>query len=87
MEKYNELSAFIGNIIFLKEKAGLDNMTMADLLNIDIDTMEKMDSGEIVDNISVEILLHIQKHFGILPHDMFDDSLPYHLKYVNLSLR
>ncbi len=74
IKKYinDEINNFINNIAFLREKNGLSKKERANVLNISIYTLNKIERGELPEKLSVEIVFNLQKHFKISPEKQFE---------------
>ncbi len=59
----DEINNFIKNVAYLRKKSGLSKKEMANVLNISIYTLNKIERGELPQKISVEIVFNLQKHF------------------------
>ena len=66
-----EINNFINNIAYLRKKYGLSKKEMADVLNISIYALNKIEKGELSKKLSVEIIFNLQKHFKISPEKQF----------------
>ncbi len=63
----DEINNFINNIAYLRKKKGLSKKEMANVLNISIYALNKIERGELPKKISVEIIFNLQKNFKISP--------------------
>ena len=62
-----ELKIFTENIKLLRQKASLTQSQMAELLNISIYNLKKLESGAIPKRLSVEVVFKIMYIFKINP--------------------
>lgn len=58
---------FMDNIAWLREQSGLSKKTMAELLHIGVNTLTKIEQGEMPPNLSSGVLVQIQNVFDIPP--------------------
>lgn len=77
METYNDrqLENFAHNVTWLRQYYGISKKRMAQLLKISINSLTRLESGEVPPKMSALILLHVYKHFGIRPSDQFGSRL------------
>ena len=67
-----ELKIFTENIKLLREKASLTQSQMAELLNISIGSLEKLESGVIPKRLSVEVVFKIMSVFKTNPFEAIE---------------
>ena len=67
----DERNNFINNIAYLRKKNGLSKKEMANVLNISVYVLSKIEKGELPKKLSVEIVFNLQKHFKISPEKQF----------------
>ena len=67
---HDEINNFINNIAYLR-KNGFSKKEMANVLNISIYALNKIERGELPEKLSVEIVFNLQKHFKISPEKQF----------------
>ena len=70
-----EIRNFIDNVILIRKKSGLSKADMARILNIKLDSVDKIEAGELSDDVSVEVIFRIYNYFGISPRILFGKSL------------
>lgn len=68
-----EFKNFMRNIVFLRETNKLSKRKMAKILGISVKSLNKIENGESMPDISVEVVFNIYNYFGILPKDQFSD--------------
>lgn len=71
----NEIRNFIDNVILIRRMSGLSKEDMARILNIKLDSLDKIERGELSDDVSVEVVFKIYNYFGISPKILFGKSL------------
>ena len=54
-----EIRNFIDNVILIRKKSGLSKEDMARILNIKLDSVDKIEAGELSDDVSVEVIFKI----------------------------
>lgn len=67
----DERNNFINNIAYLRKKNGLSKKEMANVLNISVYVLNKIEKGELPKKLSVEIVFNLQKYFKISPEKQF----------------
>ena len=67
-----ELKIFTENIKFLRQKASFTQSQMAELLNISIGSLEKLESGVIPKRLSVEVVFKIMSVFKTNPFEAIE---------------
>lgn len=68
-----EIKNFMRNIRFLRETNKLSKRKMAEILKISVKSLNKIEDGESMPDISVDVVFNIYDYFGILPKDQFSD--------------
>ncbi|MBE6904223.1 MAG: helix-turn-helix transcriptional regulator [Ruminococcaceae bacterium] len=68
----DEINNFINNIVYLRKKNGFSKKEMANILNISIYALNKIERGELPKKLSVKIVFNLQKHFKISPERQFE---------------
>lgn len=66
---------FMHNVSYIRKHYGLSKKKMAELLDIGVGSLNKIENGEIPPRLSVEILFNIYDNFGIYPQDMLGRRL------------
>lgn len=66
-----EINNLIENIIYLRKKNNFSKKLMAEKLGVSTYSLNIIENGRIPDGVSVELLLNIEKEFGILPSQQF----------------
>ncbi len=67
----NEMENFIKNIKFLRKSNNLSEKRMADILKISVKSLNKLEKGELLPDVSIEIVFNIYNYFGIIPKNQF----------------
>ena len=62
-----EIDIFTSNIIWLRKYYGISRKRMAELLNIGVRSLRQIEQGKLPPRLKVDVLLAVQKHFGISP--------------------
>lgn len=68
-----EIKNFMRNIRFLRETNKLSKRKMAAILGISVENLNRIENGESMPDVSVEVVFNIYDYFGILPKDQFKD--------------
>lgn len=63
-------NCFVRNIVELRKYYEIPKNKFAKILGIDIATLRRIESGELPENITVEIFLKAEKYFGIPVNDL-----------------
>ncbi|MBQ4598311.1 MAG: helix-turn-helix transcriptional regulator [Clostridia bacterium] len=58
------------NIVWLRNYYGIPKKRMAELLEIGIGSLNKIESGEMPPRLSAEVIINIYNLFGIHPKDL-----------------
>lgn len=70
-ETRREIKIFMKNIAYIRKKHGLSKREMAKLLKIGVESLNKLESGELPKRLSVKVLFEIERHFGVLAAEQF----------------
>lgn len=70
-----EYAILLNNIIWLRKHYKFSKERMADIMGIEINTLEKIESGKIPDELTVEAILKMQNFFRIKPQDLLGKDL------------
>lgn len=62
-----ELENFVYNIKWLRRQYGLSRKQMADILEIGIWSIGKLEKGEMPPRLGINVFFAVQKYFGISP--------------------
>ena len=65
-----EREIFLYNIAWLRRHHGISKKKMAELLEIGVGSLNKMESGKMPPKLSVVVLFAVQDSFGIRPQDL-----------------
>ncbi len=68
-----EIDNFLKNIVYLRNKNNFSKKEMAKKLKISLYSLNIIENGKIPPNLTVELLLNIEKEFDILPSHLFKD--------------
>ena len=79
----DEINNFMNNIAYLRKKNGLSKKEMANVLNISVYALNKIERGELPKKISVEVVFNLQKRFKISPEKQFSLLAPKLAKQYN----
>lgn len=63
------------NIAFLRKENHLSKKEMATILNIGVQSLTKLENGELPPRLRVDIIFHIYDRFGILPQALVSQLL------------
>lgn len=63
------------NIAFLRKENHLSKKEMAAILNIGVQSLTKLENGELPPRLRVDIIFHIYDRFGILPQALVSQLL------------
>lgn len=66
---------FMHNFAYLRRKFGISKRKMAELLKIGVDSINKLECGELPPRLSTEVIFRIEKCFGIEPKDLLGKHL------------
>ncbi len=72
------MEIFINNIIWIREKYGLSKKAMSEIMHIGVQSLSRLEKGELPCRMCVGVLFYLEAHFGI-PSDAwlrtrFDDE-------------
>lgn len=71
----DEIGNFLYNIELLRKVSGLTMKKMASLLEIGVDSLRRIEKGELPPRLSVTLFFRIYDCFGILPKDQVSGRL------------
>ena len=71
MTVQEEIAMFCGNVKRLRKREGLTRKEMAARLGIGVETLARLERGEIPPRLSVEVVCRISREFGIHPKELF----------------
>ena len=66
-----EIEIFINNIKRLMQKFDLTESQMSEILRISYRQMKEIVEGRLPDDLTVDVIFYIYKHFGIEPFKQF----------------
>lgn len=66
-----EMAIFCANLKHLREKEGLTHKEMAACLGIGVETLKRLERGEIPPRVSVEVIFRASTVFGLHPKELF----------------
>ena len=69
------LEIFSKNIVWLRKTHGLSKKKMAKLLKVGLWTINRLEKGESPPQLKVDVLMEVQKEFGIHPADQLTTPL------------
>ena len=69
----NYAEIFMLNMTWLRRTHGLSKKQMSKICHISIQSLNKIESGILPPKLNVDIVFHIQKHFGIPAADLFKE--------------
>lgn len=67
-----EVQIFCYNVKVLRERRGLSIEEMAQILKISVFSVWEMERGVLPDEVTIETIFFIQKHFGISAKSLFE---------------
>lgn len=70
MENRNELQIFMKNVKCLRRYYGLSKKEMADIMNVSVYTINKIEKEEFPPKLSVTAIFDLQNYFGIKAKDL-----------------
>lgn len=70
-----EYDIFIHNVIYLRKQHHLSKKEMAQICEISVYALNRIEKGSFPSNITVDIFFNIQYHFGISPCDQLTHRL------------
>lgn len=70
-----ELENIIYNIKWLRKHYGLSKKEMAELLNISIYSINKLEKGILPPRLKVDVIFAVWKHFGVSPTEQLKIGL------------
>ena len=66
-----EIDIFLKNVAYLRKLHGLSKAEMAKKLHIGVNTLTKIENGQLPPRVNVKIFFYIEKQFGISAQDLF----------------
>ena len=69
------IETFLHNVTWLRKYYGLSKKEMAKKLKIGIETLNKIERGELPPGLKIDVLYHIRKVFGIPMADIISVPL------------
>ena len=75
MTVQEEIAIFCANLKCLREKKGLTRREMASCLDIGVETLKRLERGEIPPRVSIEVILRASKVFGLHPKELFGQPI------------
>ena len=70
-----QLDNFLYNISWLRKHNGLSKKKMAEILEISVSTLNKIENGELPPRLGVGVVFNLHRHFGIIPKDQVGERL------------
>lgn len=67
MKPHKELENFCRNILSLRKLHNLSQKQMAEKLHIGVESLKKIEAGQVPPRLRIDVLFYIQKHFGYTP--------------------
>ena len=74
-ETKREIENFMYNIAWLRRQNKLSKRKMAELLKVSVQSLNKIESGNMPMGISMNVFFLVQKHFGVHPADQLRKRL------------
>lgn len=71
----DEIKNLANNIVRIRKEYGLSKKEMAKILGISIESLRKIEKGEIPLKMSVEVIFEIYDYFGITPKELFESRI------------
>jgi transcriptional regulator with XRE-family HTH domain len=78
MTVQEEMTVFCGNVKRLREREGLTRKKMAVRLGIGVETLNRLERGEIPPRFSVAVVCRISREFGVHPKELGTSKNPSH---------
>jgi len=72
-----ELDNFCHNVKLLRQQSHLTKRQMAQLLGISVDSLNKLECGQLPPRLSIRIVYNIYYFFGIYPAAQFNQRLSF----------
>lgn len=66
---------FVNNIVWLREYHNLSEERMAEILEIDVQLLKKVEKGNSADALSVDVVYKIYEFFDIAPNRLFGENI------------
>ena len=70
-----EKENFLQNVAWLRRHYGISKKRMAKLLHISLGSIDRMEKGDLPEEIDVSVLFYIQDYFGIPPQELLERRL------------
>lgn len=64
---------FVENIIWLRKHYDFSKERMSEISGISVYELNKIEKGEVPENLSIEIVFKLSEFFSISPKDLFTD--------------
>ena len=71
----NEMKIFGKNIAYLRTKNNLSKTSMAKIMHVGMQTLNKIENGEIPKKMDIDVFDNVYKAFGIAPHEQLSIDL------------
>lgn len=68
-----EIDNLVKNIVYLRKNNNLSKKSMAEKLGVSLYSLNIIEKGQIPKLLTVDMLLNIEKEFGIMPSQLFTD--------------
>ena len=75
MQIINEIQTLCENIKLLRTMLGLSKKEMAQRIKISVASLNKLESGILPPRLCYDLIIYINREFGILPSQMFKPNL------------
>lgn len=66
---------FVNNIVWLRKHHNLSEERMAEIMEIDVELLKKVEKGNGGDELSVDVVYKIYDFFGIAPNKLFGEKI------------
>ena len=63
------------NIAYLRKRHGFSKKKMAEILNIGVWSIDRIEEGVLPERLKVDVVFEIEKYFGIHPAELFECKL------------
>ena len=70
-----ELENFMYNLAWLRKKHGLSRTRMAAILGIRISTLDRLERGDLPEDLPAEVLLHLMRWYCLTPSALLSGHL------------
>lgn len=74
-ENQQQLKILAQNIAWLRKENRLSKKEMAALLEISVQSLTRLENGEVPPRLPVHVIFNIYNHFGILPKEQLTQYL------------